>query len=111
MFTNDIKDFSLGEDNLVMGDLLGTSSQESMDHLLSGGQWNNSDSSLTVNAGYGLSMQALFETNGVTLNIMGEGETLVQTISVDLTSGDYSYSEINEEVARAVLMEMIKNNV
>jgi hypothetical protein len=109
-FTDEIRDFALGEDNLVLGDLLGTSSQESLDNLLGGAQWNSGDSSLTVDTG-SLSMQALFDTNGVTLNIKGENDSLVQTINVDITSGDYSHSAINDgEAARAILLEMIKNN-
>jgi VCBS repeat-containing protein len=109
-FTDEIRDFTLGEDNLVLGDILGTGSQEDMDALLGGARWDDASSSLTVNAENGFSMEAQFKEDSVNLNIKGESGAVVQTINVDLSSGDYSLANLNEQVAQDLLVEMIKNN-
>ncbi|MDR0827068.1 MAG: VWA domain-containing protein, partial [Desulfovibrio sp.] len=110
-FTDDVRGFVLGEDSLILGDILGIGNEGSMDSLLGGAQWDDANSSLTMDAGNGFSLQALFDTDGVSLNIRGDSGEVVHTINVELTSDDYSFASLDETAAQEVLMEMIKDNL
>ncbi|MDR2826025.1 MAG: hypothetical protein LBV76_04435, partial [Deltaproteobacteria bacterium] len=105
-FHDEIKDFTFGQDHISLGDIL-AQNESSMDDILSQGTLNGN--TLHVEGDTGFSMDALFEAGKVTLNISGNaGET--QVIDVDITGGNYSADDLNQEVARQILQEMIKNN-
>jgi hypothetical protein len=110
-FTDDIRDFALGEDSLVLGELFGTKDDQELSDLLNGGVWNSSESLLTITSGTGVNMEAKFGGEGLSLNIKGENDSLLQTINVDFTDNGHPVNFMDEEAARTVLLEMIRNNI
>jgi hypothetical protein len=112
--TDEIKDFTLDGnkgDHLALGDILGTSGDADMNALLNlaapTGTWGSDAKQLTVNGHGNYNLEATFKEESITLDIK-EGTNIVRSIDVSFEGG-YN-ADLNEAAARAMLMEMIKNN-
>ncbi|MDR2825670.1 MAG: hypothetical protein LBV76_02615, partial [Deltaproteobacteria bacterium] len=104
-FHDEIKDFTLGEDRISLGDIL-TQDSANLDNILHTGTF--AENTLTITGEDGSTMEAFFNANSVTLNLKADGVG-EQTISVNMTGGNYS-GAADQEQAQAILMEMIKNS-